>query len=161
MGHKVKKAAQVGPFIFRVIMTEFDSPYDNQVLICLMAVWIRYRVFALALVENLSEESLDLQFRDGVAHRCVNDAVRPRQHRSLFLFGDVIKLRVIFWIIRDLARQNLQARGHQSAAEDALLERAAHAVVDKVEQVVVAPAQPHVDGPLPVAEAGSAGVRPM
>ena len=47
---------------------------------------------------------------------------------------------------------------HQFTAEDALLKRAALAVVDEVEQVVVALAQLHVDGPLPVPEAGSAGV---
>lgn len=51
---------------------------------------------------------------------------------------------------RHLAGLDFQPRGHQFAAEDALLERAALAVVDEVEKVVVALAQLHVDGPLPV-----------
>ena len=41
VGQLVKKTAPSGPFIFRVIMTEFDSPYDFQRLWVLATCLLR------------------------------------------------------------------------------------------------------------------------
>jgi len=94
LGQEGKKTAQVGPFIFRVIMTEFDSPYDFQRLWVLATCLLRLGWLRLAHMRRCGHSQrnlvLALRFmRDMyvfVAHGLTIDEVSHPCSASLLLY---------------------------------------------------------------------------